>query len=55
MGEGGSRGREYIYSYDFFALLYDRNQHCKAIIIQLENIKGIDKKKCRLQNCKTSY
>lgn len=35
----------YIYSYDCFAL-YDRNQqkHCKAIIVQLENIKEKQRK-----------
>ena len=26
-GEGGSRGRWYVYNYDLFALLYGRNQH----------------------------
>ena len=26
-GEGGSGGNEFIYNYNWFALLYGRNQH----------------------------
>ena len=32
----------YIYNYDQFALLQDRNQqHCKAITLQLKNILNL--------------
>ena len=45
-GEGGSKGRRYMYDYDGFALLYIQQkpiQHCKANFLQLKNkynIKG---------------
>ena len=39
VGQGGSRGRGYMYNYDLFALLYGRNQYNIVKQLEIKKIK----------------
>ena len=52
-GKGGSRGRGYIYNYDWHAFLYSRNQH--NIVKQFSNNYKAQKVSCLFFHCHMSF
>ena len=55
---GGSRGRGYVYTYNWFTLWYSRNtQHCKSIILQLKKKRERELMQSThfICNCQSTY